>query len=107
MGETRSIQVTDTETIEIRPLNTYWRTQHERALEKQNIKPGTNESGAELVRVLLVAWVKDGKDLVTLLTREKLRDEISQYDSLIMRVLKEGQKFAEDLGARYETDRKN
>ena len=105
--DTRTIKITGTETIEIRPLNTFWRRRHEKNLEKFGIKAGTSESGAEMVRVLLVSWVKDGKDLVTMLTREGLLDEISQYDSLIVRTLKEASAFSEELGARYESDQKN
>lgn len=105
--DTRTIKITDSETIEIRPLNTYWRTRQERSLEKNNIKPGTNEAGAEMVRILLVSWVKDGKDLVTVLPMAQLRDEISQYDPLIVRVIEAGKEFAAELGARYEADRKN
>lgn len=104
--ETRTFEIGD-ETLEVRALNTHALILHEKSLLKQGIAKDTNEAGVELARILLVSWVKGGKDLVAMLPREKVREELSEYDSLMVRIVTEAKSLGSELGRRYEADKKN
>lgn len=104
--QTRTFTIGE-ERFEVRPLNTQALIQHERSLAKHGIEKGSNEAGVELARVLLRAWVRDGKDLVTLLSPEKLRDELAEHDPLMVRLVKEAKALAVEISQRYEEDSKN
>lgn len=95
------------ETIEVRPCNTQARILLEKSLAKHNIEPKTNASGAEMIRLLLVRWERNGKDLVMILPPDQLRDEISKYDGMMERVMTESLSLAAEMGKRYEADTKN
>lgn len=104
--ETRTFEIGD-EQFEVRAANTVARRDYEKSLAKQGLTRDSAEGAMEFVRVLLVSWKRGGKDLVQVLPREKLRDELGQYDSLMMRIVEEAKGLADEINAQYEVDRKN
>lgn len=103
---TRKFTIED-ESFEVRALNTRALVLHEKSLLKQNIEKGSNEAGVELCRVLLLSWERDGKDLVKTLDERKVREELAEYDSLMVRIIQEAKALGNEIARRYETDAKN
>lgn len=95
------------ETFEVRPLNAQALTILERNLKQSRIDSNSTEASVELVRTVLTSWVRDGKDLVATLSRENLRNELAQYDLLMVRIVAEAKDLATEMTRRYEEDAKN
>lgn len=104
--ETRTFEIGD-EQFEVKAANTIARRDYEKNLAKQGLTKDSAEGAMEFVRGLLISWKRDGKDLVQMLPREKIRDELGQYDSLMVRIIEEAKGLADEINARYEVDKKN
>lgn len=104
--ETRTFEIGD-EQFEVKAANTLAVMQYEKSLAKQGLTKDSAEGQVEFARMLLVSWKKDGKDLVQMLPREKVREMLAEHDILMPVLFDEAKALAREINSRYETDRKN